>query len=187
MKDPALQLLREPITRTFTSHRSPAAVIAALEAALHDSSTDDPPIGGRIDGSTFGIGARRQWRGATYPGVIDGSVESADGGSRITYTIGATPFLRLVLGLWAAMSILLTAFSAAWVVQVLVTGRYGSTPGALFPLAVVVAVWWNWRRAGSRGAALESWLRRTAGADSELTGVACRAAERGDAPGRALS
>jgi len=164
MSDPAIQLLRESPQREVISERPPEEVIETLRTAIERPSGDvDGALTGRVDATTFTFTLRARWRSARYPGTLSGVVETAGNGSRVIYGVAISPSIRLLLRVWAALSVVILVVSAFMAVVALVGAEFQSAMFSLWPSAMVVIVWLLWRRIGARACELDEKFRAVVG------------------------
>jgi hypothetical protein len=171
MTDPAIALLRESVQREVVSNLPPEQILALLRAATDREAkggSASQVLGGRVEGPSFTLTQRSGRRATRYPGAVYGVVEAAGIGSRLVYRVDIPWHIRVVLQVWAAISVALILFGLVMAVVAIVAGEFESLLFSLWPPALALIVWRHWRQLGGRAHELDERFRTLVSAAPEI-------------------
>ena len=156
-------LFREAMPQEITSDEAPQAVLDRLRAAA--TNPGDSGLSGRVDASTFELVLASGPRSTRYPGSASGVVKATGVGSRIVYRVAVPPRIRVILQVWAVISVVIGVVCLLMATAALALGAIASVLFSLFVPAVLFIVWRHWSHLQRHSRELNERLRTTLAVD----------------------
>ena len=157
-------LLSEATPQELASEHAPDAVLDRLRAAV--SRPADSGLSGQVGSEAFSVVMASGSRSTRYPGAASGVVERLAEGSRVIYTVDIPPAIRLVLRVFAGISVAVAVGCVAMALAAVAAGDLISVPFSLFMLAFLLVVWRHWGHLQRRSVELNARLQTTLAASS---------------------